>query len=230
MAVVIFLTLLVQGFILNKYLVGDKLDEDTCERMKWREKVLSREMTQLLQELKPSGLEQRSLQQGGFAWVALLFSALQQWQFWALAGVLVLLFWLGWWLGKRSKNNKENDEQEESEGEDADDERDLLRPEGERPARDSAVAEAKFFSHIARQALHDSFHLKCLQLCGRDFLNRLDDITSYLHQGWSKKCINHFFIGNKSLPEEIILTSAVLMAELYNLLYHLVDNPAANNE
>ncbi|PKU34307.1 pigment epithelium-derived factor [Limosa lapponica baueri] len=32
-------------------------------------------------------------------------------------------------------------------------------------AESSAVAEAKFFSHVARQALPDSVHLKCLQLC-----------------------------------------------------------------
>ncbi|NXY69885.1 IPIL1 protein, partial [Glareola pratincola] len=28
-----------------------------------------------------------------------------------------------------------------------------------------AVAEVKFFRHMARQALHDTCHLKCLQLC-----------------------------------------------------------------
>ncbi|NXJ69926.1 IPIL1 protein, partial [Rostratula benghalensis] len=32
-------------------------------------------------------------------------------------------------------------------------------------AESYAVAETKFFSHIAKQAPHDTFHLKCLQLC-----------------------------------------------------------------
>ena len=30
-----------------------------------------------------------------------------------------------------------------------------------------AVAELNFFRHTARQAPHDSLHLKCLQLCAR---------------------------------------------------------------
>ncbi|NXF42032.1 IPRI protein, partial [Nyctibius bracteatus] len=30
-----------------------------------------------------------------------------------------------------------------------------------------AVAEVKFFRHVARQAPHNSFHLKCLQVCAR---------------------------------------------------------------
>ncbi|XP_059675920.1 inositol 1,4,5-trisphosphate receptor-interacting protein-like 1 [Gavia stellata] len=59
---------------------------------------LSQEMTRLLQEL-----EQRSQEQSAFAWGALLFAALQQWQFWAVAGVLVLLFGLCWWLRKGSR-------------------------------------------------------------------------------------------------------------------------------
>ncbi|XP_049684276.1 inositol 1,4,5-trisphosphate receptor-interacting protein-like 1 [Accipiter gentilis] len=59
---------------------------------------LSWKMTQMLQEL-----EQGTQEQSGFAWGALLFGALQQWQFWAVAGVLLLLFGLCWWLRKRSR-------------------------------------------------------------------------------------------------------------------------------
>ncbi|XP_010292055.1 PREDICTED: inositol 1,4,5-trisphosphate receptor-interacting protein-like 1, partial [Phaethon lepturus] len=77
---------------------------------------------------------------------------MQQWQFWAAAGVLVLLFGLCWWLITRShevdssseeesdssseeeissssteQEEEEEQEQEESEGEDPDNERDLGR-------------------------------------------------------------------------------------------------------
>ncbi|XP_010073412.1 PREDICTED: inositol 1,4,5-trisphosphate receptor-interacting protein-like 1, partial [Pterocles gutturalis] len=124
-----------------------------------------------------------------------------------------------------------------------------------------AVAEAKFFSIIARQAPQDSFHLKCLQLFARielgrvlstdilktvvmhlltiipmsgwrrrDFLKRLADILQYLHYCIKEKSLNHFFFGNENVPEEIILLPSFRRAEPYNLLYHLVDNPAAQNE
>ncbi|XP_069639281.1 inositol 1,4,5-trisphosphate receptor-interacting protein-like 1 [Haliaeetus albicilla] len=55
-------------------------------------------MTQILQEL-----EQGMQEQSSFAWGTLLFAALEKWQFWAIAGVLVLLFGLSWWLRKRSR-------------------------------------------------------------------------------------------------------------------------------
>ncbi|XP_075008515.1 inositol 1,4,5-trisphosphate receptor-interacting protein-like 1 [Calonectris borealis] len=92
MAVIKFFALVVQSIIQLPQMVGDELDEATRERMQQREEMLSREMTRLLQELE----------QSGFAWGALLFAALQQWQFWAIAGALVLLFGLCWWLRKRS--------------------------------------------------------------------------------------------------------------------------------
>ncbi|KAM6444524.1 uncharacterized protein O9250_015558 [Rhynochetos jubatus] len=53
---------------------------------------LGQEMTRLLHELE----------QSGFAWRALLFAPLQHWQFWTVAGVLLLLFGLCWWLRRRS--------------------------------------------------------------------------------------------------------------------------------
>ncbi|NWQ82914.1 IPIL1 protein, partial [Columbina picui] len=40
-----------------------------------------------------------------------------------------------------------------------------------------AVAEMKFFSHIAQQAQPDSYHLRCLQLCVRSLLGR--DFSTY---------------------------------------------------
>ncbi|KAK4822462.1 hypothetical protein QYF61_015468 [Mycteria americana] len=134
-----FLALLLQSIIQYPQMVGDELDEATRERMRQRAEYLSQEMTRLLQEL-----EQRSQEQSSFAWGALLSSALQQWQFWAIAGVLVLLFGLCWQLRERSREvdgssdeessssdtdqeEEEEQEDEESEGEDPDDERDLGR-------------------------------------------------------------------------------------------------------
>ena len=63
-----------------------------------RKEYLSWKMTQMLQEL-----EQGMQEQSSFAWGTLLFAALEKWQFWAIAGVLVLLFGLSWWLRKRSR-------------------------------------------------------------------------------------------------------------------------------
>ncbi|KAM6133001.1 inositol 1,4,5-trisphosphate receptor-interacting protein-like 1 [Phoenicopterus ruber ruber] len=146
MAATKFLAVLVQSIIQCPQMVGDELDEATRERMQQCEEVLSREMTRLLQELEQrspeqSSLEQRIPEQSGFAWGALLFAALQQWQFWAVAAVLVLLFGLCWWLRKRShepdgssqeessSSNREQveEEEEEEEEEEDDDTKDLER-------------------------------------------------------------------------------------------------------
>ncbi|GAB0191120.1 inositol 1,4,5-trisphosphate receptor-interacting protein-like 1 [Grus japonensis] len=106
-AIAKFFALLVQSIIQCPQMVGDELDEATCERMEQRAEHLSREMTRLLQELEQRSLEQSIREQmiqeqSGMAWGALLFSTLQHWQFWAVAGVLVVLFGLCWLLGKRS--------------------------------------------------------------------------------------------------------------------------------
>ncbi|XP_074885692.1 inositol 1,4,5-trisphosphate receptor-interacting protein-like 1 [Buteo buteo] len=59
----------------------------------------------------------QELEQSGFSWGALLFAALEQWQSWAIGGVLLLLFGLCWWLRKRSRqpasSSKETAEEEE---------------------------------------------------------------------------------------------------------------------
>ncbi|XP_065492660.1 inositol 1,4,5-trisphosphate receptor-interacting protein-like 1 [Caloenas nicobarica] len=122
-----------------------------------------------------------------------------------------------------------------------------------------AVAEMKFFRHIASQAQPDSFHLRCLQLCARSllgrefsthtlktvvmhlltimplsewhrrhFLERLEDIMGYLQSCVEKRCLNHFFIGNDNVPEEIILPLELRMAEPLNLFQHLVQDPDAH--
>ncbi|KAM6134153.1 inositol 1,4,5-trisphosphate receptor-interacting protein-like 1 [Phoenicopterus ruber ruber] len=119
MAATKFLAVLVQSIIQCPQMVGDELDEATRERMQQREEMLSQEMTRLLQELEQrsqeqSSLEQRIPEQSGFAWGALLFAALQQWQFWAVAAVLVLLFGLCWWLRKRSREPDGSSDEESS--------------------------------------------------------------------------------------------------------------------
>ena len=107
MAVVHFFAILLvaQSILWNAHVVHDELDEATRERMQLRAWYLSRKMTQMLQELEQGTqqLMQRTQEQSAFAWGALPFAALQQWQFWAVAGVLLLLFGLCWWLRKRSR-------------------------------------------------------------------------------------------------------------------------------
>ncbi|KAK2538972.1 hypothetical protein Q9233_001889 [Columba guinea] len=74
--------------------------------------------------------EQRNQEQSGFAWASLLLSALQCWQFWAVAAVLVLLFGLCWWLRKRSHEPEREEEcsgnnmEEEKHGEENNDKND----------------------------------------------------------------------------------------------------------
>ncbi|XP_064515565.1 inositol 1,4,5-trisphosphate receptor-interacting protein-like 1 [Pseudopipra pipra] len=103
MAVTMFLLMLLQALIQYPQMVGDGLDEVTRLRMELRAELLDREMTRLLQELEQSSLE-RSVR----AWGALLWAALQQGDFWALAGVLGLLLWLRFVCRKRSHEPENN--------------------------------------------------------------------------------------------------------------------------
>ncbi|XP_048155925.1 uncharacterized protein LOC125324310 [Corvus hawaiiensis] len=124
-----------------------------------------------------------------------------------------------------------------------------------------AVAEAKFFQHIARQVPCESLHLKCLQLftcilrgtgfssstwktvvmhvlttvplCQwrrREFARRLWDIMAYLHRCLQLKRLEHFVLGNQSLPAEISLPPAMRTVEPLNLFEHLARDPAAHAE
>ncbi|XP_064316081.1 inositol 1,4,5-trisphosphate receptor-interacting protein-like 1 [Phalacrocorax carbo] len=149
MAATKFLILVLHCIVRYPQTAGEELDEAMRERMQQRAQLLSLETSRLLQELEQSSQEPSSV-----AWGALLFAALQQWQFWAIAGVLVLLSGPWWWLRKRSheqdgssdkqilsneessssdREQEEEDEQEEvqeeeeSDGEGPDDERDLGR-------------------------------------------------------------------------------------------------------
>ncbi|XP_027489036.1 inositol 1,4,5-trisphosphate receptor-interacting protein-like 1, partial [Corapipo altera] len=110
MAVKMFLLVLLQTLIQYPQMVGDGLDEDIRLRMELRAMLLDREMTRLLQELEQSSLE-RSVR----AWGALLWAALQQGDFWALAGLLGLLLWL-WFIPSRRSRQPANNGREEGAG------------------------------------------------------------------------------------------------------------------
>lgn len=75
---------------------------------------LNQQKTQMLQELAHGTVEQSV-----GSWGAVLCTALQHWVFWALAGTLVLLLPLWWWLRKRTC---EVDNSRDSESEDSEDE------------------------------------------------------------------------------------------------------------
>ena len=123
------------------------------------------------------------------------------------------------------------------------------------------MAEANFFSHMARQAPHDSFHLKCLQLCAcilvgtgfstytlktvvmhlltttplsgwrrKHLLLRLQDIMRYLRCCLEEKRLDHFFLGNERVPEEISLPPDFRTLEPLNLFQCLAQDPAAHVE
>ncbi|XP_009889010.1 PREDICTED: inositol 1,4,5-trisphosphate receptor-interacting protein-like 1 [Charadrius vociferus] len=87
-----FFVLVVQSIIQLPQKVGYELDEATRERVQQHAEHLSREMTRLLRELEQST---------------------SQWQLWAVAAVLVLLFRLRWWLWKSSCEDEEYEEEEE---------------------------------------------------------------------------------------------------------------------
>ncbi|XP_027562193.1 inositol 1,4,5-trisphosphate receptor-interacting protein-like 1 [Neopelma chrysocephalum] len=125
MAAKMFLFVLLQTLIQYPQMVGDGLDEATRARMELRAKLLDREMTRLLQEL-----EQNSLERSARAWRALLWAALQQEHFWALAVVLGLLLWL-WFVCRRGSHQPGNNGEEEEEEEDGEDNEDVCEEEEE---------------------------------------------------------------------------------------------------
>ncbi|XP_068045841.1 uncharacterized protein [Anomalospiza imberbis] len=96
MALLSLLFVLVQSLIQYPQPAGDGLDEATHRQMKERQELLDHEMARLLQELEQGPLEQQDE-----GWGAVLFGALQQWPFWVLAGVLLLL---GLWLSCRRRS------------------------------------------------------------------------------------------------------------------------------
>ncbi|XP_050753880.1 inositol 1,4,5-trisphosphate receptor-interacting protein-like 1 [Gymnogyps californianus] len=120
MALAIVFALSVLGIIQTPLVVGDDLGAAIRQRVQQRVEQLIQVMAQLLEEMELSPREPSRVPRG-----AQVFAALQQWQFWALAGGLVLLFWLCWWLWKRScepgsssKHGSSRSLEEEEEGQD----------------------------------------------------------------------------------------------------------------
>ncbi|XP_062486850.1 inositol 1,4,5-trisphosphate receptor-interacting protein-like 1 [Pezoporus occidentalis] len=66
--------------------------------------------------------------------------------------------------------------------------------------------------------------------CRTDFLLRLEDIMRYLRCCLEEKRLNHFFFGNETFPEEIILPAALQRAEPLNLLQNLAQDLAAHEQ
>ncbi|XP_032934575.1 uncharacterized protein LOC117006310 [Catharus ustulatus] len=128
-------------------------------------------------------------------------------------------------------------------------------------AETSAVAEVKFFWHVAGQVPCENLHLKCLQVftrilrgtgfssstwktvvmhvlttvpldrwSRREFARRLWDIMTCLRHCLKSKRLEHFVLGNKKLPAEISLPSAMRGVEPPNLFEHLARDPAAHRE
>nr|XP_030114762.3 inositol 1,4,5-trisphosphate receptor-interacting protein-like 1 [Taeniopygia guttata] len=64
----------------------------------------------------------------------------------------------------------------------------------------------------------------------RDFLWRLRDISVNLRCSLEEKCLNHFIIGNKRLPQEISLPLDIAAAEPPNLFHQLAWFPAAHSQ
>ncbi|KAM6360311.1 inositol 1,4,5-trisphosphate receptor-interacting protein-like 1 [Alca torda] len=122
MAAIVHLVLLLLSIVQQPQRVGDGLGEATRERVRQREEYLRWKVTWLLWDIEQKSegqkrQEQRSQAQGGFACGDLLLAALQQWQLWAFAALLVLLAGPCWWCRKRSRQ-PDNDEEEESSGSD----------------------------------------------------------------------------------------------------------------
>ncbi|XP_010193141.1 PREDICTED: inositol 1,4,5-trisphosphate receptor-interacting protein-like 1 [Mesitornis unicolor] len=64
----------------------------------------------------------------------------------------------------------------------------------------------------------------------RDFPLRLLEIMRYLRHRLKEKWLNHFFLGNEGMPEEIVLPSDIREAEQLNLFQHLEQDPVAHAE
>lgn len=90
-----FLVTLVKTILQNMKLVNE-LHEDTCQCMEQRSVLLSQQMARMLGEL-----EHKAVGQTGGSWGPVLWAALPQWHFWAIAGALLLLVALCWQLRKR---------------------------------------------------------------------------------------------------------------------------------
>ncbi|NXK69347.1 IPIL1 protein, partial [Sylvietta virens] len=64
----------------------------------------------------------------------------------------------------------------------------------------------------------------------RDFVRRLTHISKKLSDSVISTNLNHFIVGNQTLPEEIRLPTEVLMAEPCNLFHDLFTDPVAHSQ
>ncbi|XP_014167304.2 inositol 1,4,5-trisphosphate receptor-interacting protein-like 1 [Geospiza fortis] len=62
------------------------------------------------------------------------------------------------------------------------------------------------------------------------FLRRLGDINVNLRRCLEEKCLKHFIIGNKRLPQEISLPLDIASAQPPNLFHHLAWYPVAHSQ
>ncbi|XP_074960543.1 inositol 1,4,5-trisphosphate receptor-interacting protein-like 1 [Phalacrocorax aristotelis] len=124
MALVTWFTLIVMGIMHVPLQVGHGPDVARCQREQERLELLLQDMARLLEEMQLKPQESSWVTRG-----ALLLASLQQWQFWAFAGGLLLLFWLCWRPWKRSREpgssskhgsstSLEEEEEKEEEGDD----------------------------------------------------------------------------------------------------------------
>ena len=118
-----FWFLLLQSLVQYLQPVGDGLDE--AMRLCMEAHAMRQEVEKILLEWE---VEQLTLKQSGGAWQELLWSALQHWQIWAFAGLLLLLSALRFIWRKRSPQaqisveEKEEKEKEKEEEEDEEEE------------------------------------------------------------------------------------------------------------
>ncbi|NXF17699.1 IPIL1 protein, partial [Rhodinocichla rosea] len=64
----------------------------------------------------------------------------------------------------------------------------------------------------------------------RYFLRRLGDINVNVRRCLEQKCLKHFIIGNKRLPQEISLPLDIASAQPPNLFHHLAWHPVAHSQ
>ena len=168
MAAIRFFSWILRSLIQQARMVGEELDEATHECMQQRAEQLSQEMTWLLQEI-----EQKSQEQSGFAWGALLFTALQQCQFWVITGVPLLLCGFCWWLRRRS--NELNRRGKEGSSRDEADEHHEVKPSvALNVGRISAKSHLDLLeSFMMLQELVDGLVLICQDLSSNSFMPRL---------------------------------------------------------
>ncbi|XP_068033453.1 inositol 1,4,5-trisphosphate receptor-interacting protein-like 1 [Anomalospiza imberbis] len=104
--------LLLQSLVQYPQPAGDGLDEVTCLRTEAHVKLQERERIWVEQEL-----ERLMLKPSGASWGDLLWSALQHWQVWVFAGLLLFLLAL-WLMWRKRSHQAQSSDQEENEEED----------------------------------------------------------------------------------------------------------------